>query len=568
MSLKKEFLTYVENNPRHEESYTTLPKSGIDIEWNDLLNAWKIDMGMDVNEFLDRNPEIHQNLIEQGVLKEGEKITPRTLHPKGGDLIPSLLDEIVKATDVGERTAFKGHQLRNVGTGTLSGQAKNELYINAVERGNVGGGSHNWEILPNRSGVVYNPLKYYNYKRYQGNKKSYIQASRDYLQEHGSLKGFTKEHGFYVEAGKVSMVRRRERSEENPLGRLALADITSKASSEYYRNLYAKDQTLPGVTKPELVKGLEPHHKALLGQIAPWLKGLNEKEKAEFVRWAYDEGYALGDDPKNIDFLSKFDHDKIHKWMLENRIQLGAKAKSDVFGGIESLSLNERFVPFLLYMENVVNPGIQASELIKNQRLQETSQDLSLRSVTNELARKIGIRAATNLIPFADATMGTLVGTSDLAENDRLSAMLAGTAGAVGETGAGEWLSNVIWTARDLNELSQVYRGFDTTIRGIPFEEDVDLDQRVTITYDKNQHENLNIDNNTRRAIGLEPQPEFKINGQLQSSLPFDHTINTAPHKKQMKKTKIYNKGIRTDNPNEADTFLKRTGPQLPLPLV
>ncbi len=36
-------------------------------------------------------------------------------------------------------------------------------------------------------------------------------------------------------------------------------------------------------------------------------------------------------------------------------------------------------------------------------------------------------------------------------------------------------------------------------------------------------------------------------------------------HRGAQKKQKIYNKGKSTDNPNEKDTFLKRTGPQLPL---
>jgi hypothetical protein len=31
-----------------------------------------------------------------------------------------------------------------------------------------------------------------------------------------------------------------------------------------------------------------------------------------------------------------------------------------------------------------------------------------------------------------------------------------------------------------------------------------------------------------------------------------------------MRQKKIYDKGKRTDNPNEADAFLRRTGPQLP----
>ncbi len=36
-------------------------------------------------------------------------------------------------------------------------------------------------------------------------------------------------------------------------------------------------------------------------------------------------------------------------------------------------------------------------------------------------------------------------------------------------------------------------------------------------------------------------------------------------HKGAQKKQKLYNKGQSTDNPNEKEIFLKRTGPQLPL---
>jgi len=35
-------------------------------------------------------------------------------------------------------------------------------------------------------------------------------------------------------------------------------------------------------------------------------------------------------------------------------------------------------------------------------------------------------------------------------------------------------------------------------------------------------------------------------------------------HRGVMKGKKIYNKGKGTTNPNEKDTFMKRTGPQLP----
>lgn len=41
--------------------------------------------------------------------------------------------------------------------------------------------------------------------------------------------------------------------------------------------------------------------------------------------------------------------------------------------------------------------------------------------------------------------------------------------------------------------------------------------------------------------------------------------INPEAFKKDARQQKIYNKGVGTDNPNEREIFLKRTGPQLPL---
>jgi hypothetical protein len=41
--------------------------------------------------------------------------------------------------------------------------------------------------------------------------------------------------------------------------------------------------------------------------------------------------------------------------------------------------------------------------------------------------------------------------------------------------------------------------------------------------------------------------------------------INPEAFKKDARQQKIYNKGQGTDNPNEREIFLRRTGPQLPL---
>lgn len=40
--------------------------------------------------------------------------------------------------------------------------------------------------------------------------------------------------------------------------------------------------------------------------------------------------------------------------------------------------------------------------------------------------------------------------------------------------------------------------------------------------------------------------------------------IDPAAFKRDARQQKIYNKGVRTDNPSEKEIFLQRTGPQLP----
>jgi len=53
-----------------------------------------------------------------------------------------------------------------------------------------------------------------------------------------------------------------------------------------------------------------------------------------------------------------------------------------------------------------------------------------------------------------------------------------------------------------------------------------------------------------------------KLQGVDEQMLP---PINPEEHKRLQKTQKLYNKGTSTDNPNEKEIFLRRTGPQLPL---
>tara|TARA_R100000781_G_C4074060_1_gene125454 strand:- start:72 stop:1541 length:1470 start_codon:yes stop_codon:yes gene_type:complete len=138
MSLKKEFKNFLADKP--VLPYATLPTSGVDVEWSDLMNAWKIDMGMSVEEFLKRNPDIKSNIINNypGLAPwMGEKITSRTVMKRG--LAEAILAEMIEATDVpGEADrVFKGQRLRNIASGTLTAEARNEIYENAQKTGQL-----------------------------------------------------------------------------------------------------------------------------------------------------------------------------------------------------------------------------------------------------------------------------------------------------------------------------------------------------------------------------------------------------------------------------------------------
>ena len=121
MSLKKEFQEFLANKP--VPPYATLPDSGIDVEWSELMKAWKVDMGMSVEEFLKRNPDIKANIIKKYpdlASRIGENITNRTIMKRG--LAEAILSEMIEATDVPDEAdrVFKGQRLRNIASGTLT----------------------------------------------------------------------------------------------------------------------------------------------------------------------------------------------------------------------------------------------------------------------------------------------------------------------------------------------------------------------------------------------------------------------------------------------------------------
>ena len=87
-----------------------------------------------------------------------------------------------------------------------------------------------------------------------------------------------------------------------------------------------KIQTSPDVEKwnpkTDAVKGTEAHHKRMVKMYAPFYEGLNEKQARKLTKWFVDEGVPLGDAKSNLKNLSPKVHKEIHKWMIDNNIQV------------------------------------------------------------------------------------------------------------------------------------------------------------------------------------------------------------------------------------------------------
>ena len=117
--------------------YATLPSSGIDVEWSELLKGWKIDMGMDVNEFFKRNPDILEAVQARLPGVDVRNVSTRDILKRG--VAEEILNQLILATDIpGEADRiFKGQRLRGVASGTLTAEARNKIYERAFKKGQL-----------------------------------------------------------------------------------------------------------------------------------------------------------------------------------------------------------------------------------------------------------------------------------------------------------------------------------------------------------------------------------------------------------------------------------------------
>ena len=172
--------------------------------------------------------------------------------------------------------------------------------------------------------------------------------AQQYHNDNGSLAGF----GTHQISDGEGTFEAKTKGSKNGRTRVAIVPARSGVQSDTQKKDDIKDQTVLGSTplKSKVkTRALQRHHQRMVNLYKPFFEGLNLLEKIELAEWFEKEGAPLGDTPGNPVDMRTRDHDALHKWMRDNKIEVG-KSKQPSFKG---LSLNERFAPALMYLEHV-----------------------------------------------------------------------------------------------------------------------------------------------------------------------------------------------------------------------
>ena len=151
--------------------------------------------------------------------------------------------------------------------------------------------------------------------------------------------------------------------------------------------------------------GLHEHHKRIVSVYAPFFEGLNPKETKELAQWFDDEGFPLGNVEKNLEAATKIEHDAIHTWARDNLIE--PKTGKPLLN-FKNYTLNERFVPALIFLEQVQPAVDEKLREIKSTAVKPKS-NLIPKAARNPLMR--GAKAISRAIPGpVDALIPGVIG--------------------------------------------------------------------------------------------------------------------------------------------------------------
>ena len=172
--------------------------------------------------------------------------------------------------------------------------------------------------------------------------------AQQYHNDNGSLAGF----GTHQISDGEGTFEAKTKGSKNGRTRVSIVPARSGVQSDTQKKDDIKDQTVlgsPPLKSKIKTKALQRHHQRMVKLYKPFFEGLNLLEKIELAEWFEKEGAPLGDTPGNPVDMRTRDHNALHKWMRDNKIEVG-KSKQPSFIG---LSLNERFAPALMYLEHV-----------------------------------------------------------------------------------------------------------------------------------------------------------------------------------------------------------------------
>ena len=155
--------------------------------------------------------------------------------------------------------------------------------------------------------------------------------------------------GMSAETHKLEFDKGKAKRKDRAGRRAQRAKATVKRQEVTATQTVGKDVYGKGVVTQK-GSGLQEHHKRIVNVYAPFFEGLNPKETKELAKWFVDEGFSLGSVEENLEAATKIEHDAIHTWARDNFIE--PKTGKPLLN-FKNYTLNERFVPALIFLEQV-----------------------------------------------------------------------------------------------------------------------------------------------------------------------------------------------------------------------
>lgn len=351
MGLQTEFKKVIERLPREPitnenfDQYIDIQSDfkdrfGLDVEWYEFnsggkkVGAWKVDMGVGVNDFLKLNPDIQSNLIKR--FKGNSIVTDQLKNFKVSrksvlgfnskvSVADLVLDELIENTKAGDPTAWVGQRIKRYGN--ASSDFKNKVYRSAAMEGRLTAGANNFKLI-DEGGVIHMPTAT---TTFPGTRDEYRAAAQNWRESHPKLTGFQKKHGVLYEGGEQMRVRNAGTSTHPRIvvQTKKAVEATNKAQLESGRIQAPSGEELVDVTKLDTPEGFEWHHRRMRGAFKPFFTNLGKEEGQELADYTANKWKSLGDVDGNLELLEDSLHGEHHAFLKDSRLQVDNRSFPD-----------------------------------------------------------------------------------------------------------------------------------------------------------------------------------------------------------------------------------------------